>query len=208
MKKYERYLGSDSQVTHSSNFYLWIINHYLPPDRNEILKAWYLVSKYQGHQFRRDNTPVLFHLEMTAQFMWRWDFPAKYIVAALLHDIVEDCKINLRYIRKEFGTAVARMVSFMSRNKLSGFPDYDSKVKNWLKKEPKLAFLRLADEWHNLLNFEGYRNLESLHDNCREALQIIKAIETLFNDRDSINYAVVENDLQKIKLKAQQLLKT
>jgi len=208
MKKYKRCSGINSFVTNSSNFYLWIIDHYLPPERNKILKAWYLVIKYQGHQFRRDNTPVLFHLEMVAQFMWRWDFPANYIVGALLHDIVEDCEINLRYIREEFGSAVARMVSFISRNKLSGFPDYDLKVKNWLKKEPKLAFLRLANEWHNLLNFEGYRNLESLHNNCRETLQIIKAIETLFNDKNFINYVIVKNDLQEIKLTAQKLLRT
>lgn len=190
------------------NFCAWVNDVYSGEAKNQILRAWDLVAKHQGYIFRRDNTLYLDHLEMAACYISRWGFGPSYVQGAILHDIVEDCEeISLAFIHKEFGSFVCKMVSYMSRNKLSGYANYAIKIEAWLKKNPYFIFIRLADQYHNVCNYEGYKSSESKKRNCREIIETVERAEIIIMQHNKLQKnQFLQADLLRLKEIALKLL--
>ncbi len=75
-------------------------------------------------QFRKDNvTPYSVHPKYVALKVAEAGGTANQVVAALLHDVIEDCAKRgycYTYIRQKYGREVAQLVSFMTKPKWDG----------------------------------------------------------------------------------------
>lgn len=65
------------------------------------------VRKYTGE-------PYIVHPRAVATTVARFDTTPNMIVAALLHDVVEDCPVSISDIRKVFGVWVANLVDMLT----------------------------------------------------------------------------------------------
>jgi len=83
------------------------------------------------------------------------------IIAALLHDIVEDIPSwTIERVRAEFGDEVALLVDYLSKPSASDFPSNEERDKVYIlrfQNAPRKAVLiKLADRLHNLLTMWGF----------------------------------------------------
>lgn len=91
------------------------------------------------------------------------------IVAALLHDVVEDTDITLAEIEKAFGRKVARIIDGLT--KISGaFEDNEAKVAANLRKivltlsdDVRVIFIKIADRLHNMRTMGSMPKHKQLH---------------------------------------------
>jgi (p)ppGpp synthase/HD superfamily hydrolase len=60
--------------------------------------------------------PVILHGIRTGLYLYHQNQPQDVVVAAILHDLIEDTDIKIEDIEKEFGTAVAKFVAANSFN--------------------------------------------------------------------------------------------
>ena len=95
--------------------------------------------------------PYVIHPVHVALLLIRHQFPDEVIIAALLHDVVEDTSITLAELQAEFGEEVARLVAAVSEQKTEGTEPLPWKV----RKEAQLRKLGLTigslDIFHPLL---------------------------------------------------------
>jgi (p)ppGpp synthase/HD superfamily hydrolase len=82
-----------------------------------------LVLAAQAHrdQVRKvGNVPYITHVVHVSAILSRYGYPEEIVLAALLHDVVEDSDIPLGRIETDFGPMVAEIVGALSERKLEG----------------------------------------------------------------------------------------
>lgn len=97
-----------------------VIKTFAPDDRKKVIAALQFAEvKHQG-QRRDEGTAYVIHPIRVAitllQDVGTWDADA--VVSALLHDVIEDCRVHLATIRKRFGKRVAQFVLALTRKRL------------------------------------------------------------------------------------------
>src|SRR5579871_81440 len=76
---------------------------------------------------------------------------AELVIAALLHDAVEDCEVPLEMIKKGFGNGVASLVAEVTDDKSLGKAERKQKqIDNASNKSQRAKALKLADKTSNL----------------------------------------------------------
>ena len=92
-----------------------VIRHYLPEDKIEIIKRAFLMAK-DGHtgQFRSSGEPYITHPVAVACIIAEMELDHEAVMAALLHDVIEDTPYTEEQIAAEFGTNVAEIVQGVS----------------------------------------------------------------------------------------------
>jgi len=89
-------------------------------DREIILKAYHVAEEAHRGQKRASGEPYINHCVAVAGILAEMHVPPEVIVAALLHDTVEDTTITLEDIRQMFGDRVAMLVDGVT--KLTNLP--------------------------------------------------------------------------------------
>ena len=72
-------------------------------DVTQIEKAYNLAKKQHGDQKRKSGEPYIIHPLWVAIILADLEMDKETIIAALLHDVVEDTQIGEDYIKEEFG---------------------------------------------------------------------------------------------------------
>ncbi|MFA6995215.1 MAG: hypothetical protein WC249_02265 [Patescibacteria group bacterium] len=91
----------------------------------------------------------------------------------------------------------------MSKNMVRYNYTYKSKVNRWLKTRPYFIFIRLADQFYNILNFGGYRNLDSLKENCYEIINTLDQAEGIIKTRVELqSNGLLIDDLKTLRIMA------
>jgi (p)ppGpp synthase/HD superfamily hydrolase len=106
-------------------------------------------------QFRKGTrTPYVLHPTHVALLLARLGFPPRVIQAALLHDVVEDCKHkgwDRRRITREFGPDVARVVAELTEDKRQ---DWETRKRRGIEHVAHMSAdalaVKAADKLHNL----------------------------------------------------------
>ena len=81
-------------------------------------QALALAARAHREQLRKgSDTPYIQHPVCVAFILQRHGFPEELIIAALLHDVVEDCAVALADLEHRFGAEVARLVAAVSEQK-------------------------------------------------------------------------------------------
>ncbi len=84
-------------------------------DLEKILRAYDLAENAHRGVFRRSGEPYILHPLEVALLLADMRIDADGIVAALLHDVVEDTDSSLNDLREQFGEAVARIVDGVTK---------------------------------------------------------------------------------------------
>src|SRR5947209_3459542 len=100
------------------------VRQYLTPhDMEAIQRAYYVANQAHQGTIRRSGEPYIQHPLEVALLLADMRIDADSIVAALLHDVVEDTRYTLDDLRQQFGDAVANIVDGVTKfDALAGKP--------------------------------------------------------------------------------------
>ena len=127
----------------------------------DIVKAAKELAKklHDGMTDKYDN-PYFYHLERVANRVRDMEYNMVdetseinlYIVAAYLHDVIEDTDYLIGDIIDEYGETVAEAVKLLTRDKEETYADYIVGIKNSVFLEGKIArVVKLADLFDHLM---------------------------------------------------------
>lgn len=146
-------------------------------DAKLIKKAFTISLEAHKDMRRKSGEPYIFHPLAVAQIcVEEIGLGTTSIIAALLHDVVEDTDIELADIERMFGKKVARIIDGLT--KISGVFEYGTsqqaenfrKMLFTLSEDVRVIIIKLADRLHNM------RTLESMPRNK----QLKIASETIY----------------------------
>lgn len=147
-------------------------------DANKIREAFDFAAKAHDGQMRKSGEPYICHPVEVAKILIDYGADDCSIIAALLHDTVEDTDVTLDIIRKQFGDEVALLVDGVTKldiSKISYTSKEDQQIENIRKmllamaKDIRVILIKLADRLHNM------RTLSSQNDRKKRE----KSLETL-----------------------------
>src|SRR5688500_18915060 len=92
------------------------IKTYFPEaETSAILKAYQFAKTCHEGQTRKSGEPYIYHPMHVALILCELRMDVVSICAALLHDVVEDCKITKEDLAKEFGDKVTSLVDGVTK---------------------------------------------------------------------------------------------
>lgn len=145
-------------------FFISIVNemkkHGLP-DVGLLKKAYLLASKEHGDTRRKTGEPYIMHPLCVAKILADGGHESDMVAAAILHDIVEDCKVTVKDLEREFGVNIADTVDAVTKVSAMFAPDEemskrdlddlsDIKFLTEISDNKKAVYIKCADRIHNL----------------------------------------------------------
>lgn len=131
---------------------------YLPVEDCERLKTAYRFSD-EAHlgQFRQSGEPYVSHPLAVAEICTQWRLDSEALMAALLHDTVEDTKATAQEIAEKFGPEVAALVEGLSkldavefRNREEAQAENFRKMLLAMARDVRVILIKIADRLHNM----------------------------------------------------------
>ncbi len=148
-------------------------------------KAFAVAKEYHGEQRRRSGEPYIIHPIAVADILVDLGMDWQSIVAALLHDVVEDTEYTIEQLKEEFGEDVAILVDGVTKLGQVQLNSRDSKeqaqaenVRKMLlamSKDIRVIIVKLADRLHNMRTLE-YVAPQKQRDKALETLEIFAPI--------------------------------
>jgi GTP pyrophosphokinase len=153
-----------------------VLNTYLSHKEVELVRLAYKVAnKAHSGQFRKSGEPYIHHPLSVALILADLKLDYFCIVAAVLHDCIEDTSVTKKDVQAQFGDQVAHIVEGVSKLTSLEFTSSSQKqAQNFQKlilamsKDMRVMVIKLADRLHNM------RTLDSMSDEKK----IQKAKET------------------------------
>jgi guanosine-3',5'-bis(diphosphate) 3'-pyrophosphohydrolase len=146
-----------------------------------LLEAIAFAGRAHRNQLRKDNkTPYFSHVVRVA-FIARHVFgidDERVLIAAVLHDTIEDTTTDFDEIEEHFGSEIAGWVALLSKDKR--LPDLEREVayQEGLAKAPwQVKICKLADIFDNLID-SAHLNPEQRMKTNKRALSYLKALRT------------------------------
>lgn len=138
-------------------------------DRRRIRKAFNTALEAHSNMRRRSGEPYIFHPIAVARIVAEeLKLGTTAIVAALLHDTVEDTSISLEYIEEEFGPKVATIIDGLTKIP-GGFDQHQSpQAENFrkmllsLSEDVRVILIKLADRLHNMRTLDSMKREKQL----------------------------------------------
>ena len=131
---------------------------YLPPEQiDTVAKAYEFGARAHEGQTRKTGEPYITHPVAVAHELGRMHLDAEAIIAALLHDVVEDTDITLDDLTEEFGEEVAALVDGVSkldqiqfRSRAEAQAESFRKMMLAMIEDIRVILVKLADRLHNM----------------------------------------------------------
>jgi len=130
----------------------------------------FIIKKHEG-QFRKSGEPYYIHPIEAAKTLADLKLDKTSIIAALLHDVVEDTDTTLDEIKEKFGETVAKIVNGVTKiGKYQFQSREEAEAENFRKmiismaEDIRVILVKLADRLHNI------RTLEPLPEEKRKRI--------------------------------------
>jgi GTP pyrophosphokinase len=128
-----------------------------PPDIERIEEAYEFSGKAHEGQYRDSGEPYISHPLAVAGILADWHMDPQALMAALLHDVMEDTKVSKAEISRRFGKPVAALVDGLSKlAKIEFQSQQDAQAENFRKmllamaRDVRVILIKLADRLHNM----------------------------------------------------------
>ncbi len=159
-----------------------------------INKAYLLAEKAHHKQVRETGEPYIVHPVATAIILAKLRLDTETIMAALLHDVLEDTALTKADILEEFGPSITQLVEGVSKlTHITFFNKTEAQAENFCKmmlamtKDLRVILIKLADRLHNM-----------------QTLGVLSPQKRLRIARETLNiYAPLANRLGMYNLKMQ-----
>lgn len=142
----------------------------------EIERAFEVAKTAHEGQFRRSGDEYITHPVAVAMILAELGLNAETIIAALLHDTVEDTNYSLKQLKIDFGDEIASLVDGVTKlDKLIYGPTAEAetvrKMVVAMSRDIRVLVIKLADRLHNARTWR-YVSKESAERKARETLDI------------------------------------
>ncbi|MEH6593260.1 MAG: bifunctional (p)ppGpp synthetase/guanosine-3',5'-bis(diphosphate) 3'-pyrophosphohydrolase, partial [Halioglobus sp.] len=149
---------------------------------NSVKRAYYFAEQAHYGQLRRSGEPYITHPLAVAGILAEMHMDHQSLMAAMLHDVIEDTGIEKSAIGGQFGPTVAELVDGVSKLTQIEFSSLAEKqAENFQKmalamaKDIRVILVKLADRLHNMRTL-GVLKPEKSRRIARETLEIYAPI--------------------------------
>ena len=126
-------------------------------DIDKIRETFEFASSHHEGQYRASEEPYIIHPVEVAKILVEFKADTHTIMAALLHDILEDTNVTAQEIEEKFGPDVLKLVNGVTKlGKLEFKSKEDRQAENFRKmfvsmaEDVRVILLKLADRLHNM----------------------------------------------------------
>jgi len=156
---------------------------YLEPEQvNQVRRAYFYAEQAHDGQFRRSGEAYVTHPLAVAGILADMRLDHHALMAAMLHDVIEDTGIAKEAICQQFGEAVAELVDGVSKlSKMDTRDRAEAQAKNFQKmalamsRDIRVILVKLADRLHNMRTL-GVMPQEKIRRIARETLEFYAPI--------------------------------
>ena len=127
------------------------------PDIGRIEEAYHFSGKAHKGQYRDSGEPYISHPLAVAGILADWHLDPQALMAALLHDVMEDTEVSKDEISRRFGKPVAELVDGVSKLDKIEFQSQEvAQAENFRKmllamaRDVRVILIKLADRLHNM----------------------------------------------------------
>ena len=148
------------------------LSSYLKPeDIHQVREAFDFSKVAHAGQFRKSGEAYIYHPIAVAGILAQWHMDPQALMAALLHDVVEDTPTTKIEIGEKFGKQVADLVDGVSKlDKIEFQTEIHAQAENFRKmllamaRDVRVILIKLADRLHNM------RTLNVMHAEKRKRI--------------------------------------
>ncbi|EHK61139.1 RelA/SpoT family protein [Halomonas sp. GFAJ-1] len=156
---------------------------YLPPDEiQQVKRAFYYAEQAHDGQRRRSGEPYVTHPLAVANILANMHMDHQSLMAAMLHDVIEDTGVSKKALVAQFGKPVAELVDGVSKLTQITFEDKAvAQAENFQKmvlamsRDIRVIIVKLADRLHNMRTLGALRP-DKKRRIARETLEIYARI--------------------------------
>lgn len=111
---------------------------------------------------RKSGEPYILHPIAVSSILAHMRLDAETLMAALLHDVIEDTDFNKEDITEKFGRTVAELVDGVTKLSHSSDKEYNKaasfrKILQATLQDPRVIIIKLADRYHNMTTLGSLR---------------------------------------------------
>ncbi len=181
---------SKTQISYPDNKDCLLINElledletYLNPDQvKEVYQAYLFGADAHDGQKRLSGEPYINHPVSVAKILARLKLDHKCLIAALLHDIIEDTQLAKDQLAQEFDSEIAELVDGVSKlTHLKFSTPAEAQAENFRKmlfamtQDIRVILIKLADRLHNMRTLRVMKPAKARRI-ARETLEIYAPI--------------------------------
>ena len=172
-----------TKIHHTSDKFIQTLGAYMTPSSvKNVTEAYEFARLSHGEQKRMSGEPYIVHPVATAQHLAAMRLDSTTIIAALLHDVMEDCNVSYDTLRSKFGNEVAHLVDGATKLKhLDGLANGSQMAKQRqnpenrrsanlrkmlvaMAQDVRVILIKLSDRLHNM------QTLKYLPENRRKRI--------------------------------------
>ena len=176
-------------------------------NQTRVRQAYEYASQAHANQKRNSGEPFINHPLAVSSILTELDVDEPTLLAALLHDVVEDTGATLEEISQEFGAEVATLVDGVT--KISGISYASQEERNLenlrkillaMAQDIRVVVIKLADRLHNLRTL-NYLPREKQQLVARETLEIFAPLASRLGiyklkwELEDLSFRYMEPDL-------------
>ncbi len=159
------------------------LESYLPPEQvREVYRAYLFGAEAHKDQKRLSGEPYICHPVAVARILAEMRLDYRCLMAAILHDVIEDTPTAKEQLREEFGEEVAEMVDGVSKlARIDTQTHTEAQAESFRKmmlamtRDIRVILIKLADRLHNMRTL-GVMRPEKARRIARETLEIYAPI--------------------------------
>jgi RelA/SpoT family (p)ppGpp synthetase len=160
-----------------------LLQTYLKPEQvRQVYRAYLFGAEAHEGQHRLSGEPYIYHPVAVARILAEMHMDAESIIAAILHDVIEDTGTPKEKVTSEFSTEVAELVDGVSKLTQIKFESQaEAQAENFRKmmlamvRDIRVILVKLADRLHNMRTL-GVMRAEKRRRIARETLEIYAPI--------------------------------
>jgi RelA/SpoT family (p)ppGpp synthetase len=172
-----------------------------PGDVARLAEAYRFSDAAHAGQTRQSGEPYISHPLAVAEILAEWHLDGQALMAALLHDVMEDTSVTKDQLSDTFGKPVADLVDGVSKlDKIEFQSAEDAQAENFRKmllamaRDVRVILIKLADRLHNMRTLEAVSSAKRRRV-ARETMEIYAPIanrlglNALFHELQELAFA-------------------
>lgn len=197
-----------------------VLETYLEPSQvADVEKAYHVAERAHDGQMRSSGDPYITHPVAAANILAELHLDHQTIMAALMHDVIEDCDVTKQDLTEQFGETIADLVEGVSKLTQIDFQSKEeAQAENFRKmmmamtQDIRVILIKLADRLHNMQTLGALRP-DKRRRIARETLEIYAPIanrlgihrikeqlELLgFANRYPLRYRILQHSVRKVR---------
>jgi guanosine-3',5'-bis(diphosphate) 3'-pyrophosphohydrolase len=150
-------VAPNPRVATFSHLTVKLTEYLTPSELKKVKEAYRFSDEMHLGQMRKSGEPYISHPLAVAEICADWKLDAQAIMAALLHDVMEDQDVKKDELIERFGAPVALLVDGLSKlDKIEFQTQIEAQAENFRKmllamaRDVRVILVKLADRLHNM----------------------------------------------------------